>query len=503
MLRPAQAIVRWSCLSAVLLAGGRAQAAELPFADAFAARGFAVGPSGTGTGSTRGATREYGEPKHGGKRGSASIWLSWVAPANGVATFTTAGTTFDTLLSVYAYERELKGGLPGPADPLKPFADLKQVAEQDDDYPTPDATSQVTFGVRAGVRYEVAVDGFAGATGPVTLGWTFSELSQQVPLILSSEADRSVRAGDTLVLSVDIQGSEAVELEWYFNGEDIDGADNYQLVIPNFSQAHVGEYQLEVKFKEGELYSAPIEIQINSEGDATALARDKPLDALDAALAEEAAPSSRVARAALARNAGLGVTRGFSGSQIFNTVFARRDPDEPPHCGLVGSASYWFAYQPPADGTARLDTDGSNFDTVLAVYTFDPPLIGYAGLIPVTCDHNSGPNGLTSRLEFAASKTRTYLVVVDGANQTRGVAHLNYRLLTDTQPPPVAARFLSEQPVLTFPSVLGARYRLESTPALGGTNWTSLTVLEGTGAPLSFTNLPPASTAAFFRVRVE
>ncbi len=503
MLRRPEINRWWILLGAALLLLSRAGAAELPFADAFAQRGFIAGETGAGTGSNVGATRERDEPRHGDRRGYASVWVSWIAPTHGAATFFTAGSTFDTLLAVYAYERELKEGVPGPPDPAKPFDGLRRIAEQDDDHLAPGNASQVTFSVRAGVRYEIAVDGSGWATGTIGLNWSMKTYGFNAPVILSSDADRSVRAGDTLTLSVDVASGEEVELEWYFNGEDIEEADEPTLVIPSFSRANVGEYTLEVKLKkfaDYEVYSAPVEIQINTEGETGALARDKVFDALDFGL-NAATPNARIARSGVRRQAG--VTRGFSGAQIFNTVFARRDPDEPAHCGIVGTASYWFAYQPPADGTALLDTEGSSFDTVLAVYTFDPPLIGYAGLIPVACDHNSGTNGLTSRLEFAASKDRTYLVVVDGANGTRGVAHLNYRLLTATTPPAVSAGVLADRPVLSFPSVLGARYRLESAPALDATTWTTVVVLDGTGEPLGFTNLAPANGAAFFRVRVE
>jgi hypothetical protein len=50
---------------------------------------------------------------------------------------------------------------------------------------------------------------------------------------------------------------------------------------------------------------------------------------------------------------------------------------------------------------------------------------------------------------------------------------------------------------------LGARYRLETAGTLGATNWTTLAVLDGTGESLAFTNVAPATAAAFYRVRVE
>ncbi|HXG48031.1 MAG TPA: immunoglobulin domain-containing protein, partial [Methylomirabilota bacterium] len=132
---------------------------------------------------------------------------------------------------------------------------------------------------------------------------------------------------------------------------------------------------------------------------------------------------------------GVGVSRGYNGSQVFNTAYAAADPTEPNHCDLNGGASYWYAYQPPADGTLILDTVGSSYDTFIAAYTFDPPYSSYADLIPVACDDNgAGTNG-AARLEVAAPQWRQFLVVVDGVNGARGTVHLNYRL--DTNRPPV------------------------------------------------------------------
>jgi hypothetical protein len=74
-----------------------------------------------------------------------------------------------------------------------------------------------------------------------------------------------------------------------------------------------------------------------------------------------------------------------------------------------------------------LDTAGSTYATVLAVYTYAPPLLGYESLIPVACDVGTGGGG-ASRVEFLADPNRVYLVVIDGVNGARGQARLNYVL---------------------------------------------------------------------------
>jgi hypothetical protein len=40
------------------------------------------------------------EPDHDGNPGGKSVWWTWVAPANGLVTVSTQGSTFDTVLAV-------------------------------------------------------------------------------------------------------------------------------------------------------------------------------------------------------------------------------------------------------------------------------------------------------------------------------------------------------------------------------------------------------------------
>ena len=61
-------------------------------------------------------------------------------------------------------------------------------------------------------------------------------------------------------------------------------------------------------------------------------------------------------------------SRGYTGTQIFSTVGGDKDPGEPSHCGEPGGASSWFFYKAPRTGVMMVDTKGSSFDTVLAVY---------------------------------------------------------------------------------------------------------------------------------------
>ncbi|HEY2953148.1 MAG TPA: immunoglobulin domain-containing protein [Verrucomicrobiae bacterium] len=427
---------RWPAL---LLATGlawagltSAQGAGLQFMDNFADRQTTMNVSGQLDGDNTNATVELNEPRHGGKPGGHSVWVSWKAPGDGVARFSTDGSMFDTLLSAYYFSQ--------PADTT--LDKLKEAARNDDESPLAAPASLIQFGARAGVVYHIAVDGYFGATGNIRLRWDFVNVTSPPPIIVSVPGDQAVRQGDTVTLTVDLQATPGLDLQWRYNDNSI-GTAGPTLVITNFQAINAGSYTLRVRIGSVRFELVPTELQINSDGQTNALARDKLMDAAGSPLIGSDGSGGGGngggggGSGLLFRSASLaagGVVRGFNGSQIFDTTFATTDPNEPLHCGVASDASYWLAYQPPTNGTVTLDTIGSTYDTLLAVYTYDPPLTSYAGLIPITCDNDwTGPLG-AARVEFAAVKDRTYAVVVASVNGARGIAQLNY-LLDPSRPP--------------------------------------------------------------------
>ena len=118
-----------------------------------------TGATGTASGSTTTASKEPGEPNH-AFTGEASIWYRWTAPSNGTVTFTTCGSTFDTVLAAYT----------GPA-----VDDLTNVWFNDDGTcPAHTRRSVMPFAATAGVTYHIAVDGYRDARGDVTLNWSMT-----------------------------------------------------------------------------------------------------------------------------------------------------------------------------------------------------------------------------------------------------------------------------------------------------------------------------------------
>jgi len=416
----------WCCLLVIWLGAVTAQGQT--FRDFFADRQTFTASSGRLDQSNTNATIEVGEPKHGGKTGGHSLWISWVAPTNGVVEFKTEASGFDTLLSAYQFTNA--GG--------STFADLREVARADDSEGF-EEESEIEFGVLAGQRYEIAVDGFFGATGEVELKWDFDPLPSPPPIILSSPTDRSVKIGDLVSLVITLTNSAAGEFKWYFNGNELN-VTTTNLVIPSFQTTNVGRYKMRVSADGLQYFSVPTEIQINTDGASNTLAQSKILDSPSTPLigSDGVGPLVRaVPRGEVSASGGDGgVVRGYNGSQIFNTTFAVLDPAEPTHCGVPAGKSYWLFYQPPTNGTVTLDTVGSTYDTIMEVYTFNGALNGYQDLISIGCANDSfGSNG-PARLEVPVVKSRQYIVAVDGVNGSSGTAWLNYNLSTAVLPTP-------------------------------------------------------------------
>jgi hypothetical protein len=118
--------------------------------------------------------------------------------------------------------------------------------------------------------------------------------------------------------------------------------------------------------------------------------------------------------------------RGYTGTQVFSTVGGDKDPGEPDHCGEPGGASSWFFYKAPRSGIMMVDTKGSSFDTVLAVYI--GPGTDFASLTNVACNNDHGPNELWSQVVFDVSAGTMYYIAVDGVGGASGTVKLNYQV---------------------------------------------------------------------------
>ncbi|HUR47317.1 MAG TPA: hypothetical protein VMZ27_15655, partial [Candidatus Saccharimonadales bacterium] len=124
------------------------------------------------------------------------------------------------------------------------------------------------------------------------------------------------------------------------------------------------------------------------------------------------------------------VSMGSIISQTIDTSSGGGFIKETNHCGVIGGASAWLRFQPTQDGTVMIDTIGSRFDTVLAIYRDTNLLVlsSNPGAALVACDNNSAPDGIRSRLQYQTKAGSLYLAVVDGVQSAKGLATINWQL---------------------------------------------------------------------------
>jgi hypothetical protein len=93
-----------------------------PANDNFASALTLAGNTGAITGNNTGATKEAGEPDHVSLPGGKSVWYKWTAQVDGIISFDTIGSDFDTLLAIYT------GASVGALNPVASNDDLDRTS---------------------------------------------------------------------------------------------------------------------------------------------------------------------------------------------------------------------------------------------------------------------------------------------------------------------------------------------------------------------------------------
>jgi ankyrin repeat protein len=102
---------------------------------------------------------------------------------------------------------------------------------------------------------------------------------------------------------------------------------------------------------------------------------------------------------------------------------ATKETGEPDPVGNAGGRSVWWAWTAPSTGMVQIDTIGSNFDTILGVYTG-----GSASgltLVAESDDIDWGGGNSASLVSFNAVAGTTYQIAVDGYDAQWGSITLN------------------------------------------------------------------------------
>ncbi len=104
------------------------------------------------------------------------------------------------------------------------------------------------------------------------------------------------------------------------------------------------------------------------------------------------------------------LARSLPGGYEASNVGASKQPGEPNHGNNRGGKSIWFSWTPMTTQTVVINTIGSHFDTLLAVYRGQT----VQTLTLVKQNDDRRPGQLQSRVQFHAIAGQRYRIAVDG-----------------------------------------------------------------------------------------
>lgn len=361
-----------------------------PSNDDFVDRIVLVNGSTTTTGSNVYATSETSEPINPGVAGGKTVWWEWTAPTGlSSATITTVGSNYDTTLAVYR----------GTS-----LNSLTLVGSNDD---TNGLQSSVTFTPSAGQVYQVQVDGFGSREGNIQLNYPEPDTESDFPVIITQPNDQDVLAETELTLSVEAAGAPQLVYQWYqqVNGiyEPISGATDAIYRVANATLNDQGFYYVSIENGFGRVDSRAVFVSVNYFG---------------------LQPSN---------DDFTGSKRMFGGTSIDvgTNVLATRETMEPlPAQGAQPVESVWYSWTAPSVGEVSFSTEGSDFDTILAVYEGTD----VSTLTQVAVNDDVVPGTFWSRVTFETTAGVEYRIAVDGFGANNGQVVLNHSYSGDIAP---------------------------------------------------------------------
>jgi hypothetical protein len=368
-----------------------------------------TGASGFTPGSNEGATLELDEPIVLEEYElDASVWFQWVAPADGTVTFTTQGSSFDTVLASYEGSE---------------LAALSLVEENDQAFGTDQ--SSITFAVEQEEVYRIQLAGYHGSEGGYGLEWYMADEPVTNDAFLRSRfigglqgryvgttAGATFEDGEpshdgagpgssvwfsaiaavdgTITYEVEPDGFDAVvaiytgtaidALTEVDSGEgsasiEVEPGDDHRIVVDGVTGGDVGPYELS--------WSTEVDVPANDDfADAEVLSGTDPIDG--------------------------------------HNIGATAEVDEPEHAGEPAEHSIWFRWTPDSSGPVSIDTFDSDFDTLLAVYTGS----SLGSLSEVAANDQWGDTA-QSKVSFVAEAGTTYQIAVDGWDGEEGLVRLD------------------------------------------------------------------------------
>lgn len=402
--------------------------------DAFANRISLAGTNFTVTANNSSATKQSGEPKLLGFPPSHSLWWTYTPPTNGSLRIDFSGVGFTPLIGIYTGSSVSK---------LKSVTNVLDYIKR-----------EIVFNVSPKTNYQISVDGYNNEIGGIFLKFDF----QPAPLN-DQFTNRLVLPGDLVSTNSNNRGAtEEVgepkhsgltgnhSLWWTWTAP---ATENVTLAVKGDAFpvrfAVYGGSTLKTLHPVASNY---VENVLMTDLTFTAQKGSNYQIVADSDFANFGAVSLKLNPCSVPANDNFADALALQGSTVSATgsnVGATREAGEPHPGTLSPNHSVWWKWTAPVNGPVAVDTFGSSFDTVLAVYTGT----AITNLTPMASNDDAASGGVTSGVTFDAVAGRTYFVGIDGFSGASGDIHLNL-VSTQLQPLQIDGIRISEDRHFTF-----------------------------------------------------
>ncbi len=398
--------------------------------DIFASATRLSGATVTETGNNSQATKEVGEPNHGGYAGNSggkSLWWRWTSSSDGILTVSTEGSSFDTVVAVYTGTD---------------VAELTTLGH--DDNSGAGQASQLTVRVLPDSVYYIAVDGYNGTSGDVQLNLSVAptefstdgrpvndnladsiSISGSFTTNYGSNQEATVEAGEVQITDAEFWVGQSV---WYSWTAPSDGTVTMDTVGSN--------YDTTLTIYQGTEINNLIEIDQDDDGAATALdslvefrvyageTYHIAVDGYSGSITGRASGSfilniNLLPREGLPDNDTFDFRTGIQGESYTadaDNEKATFEDDEPLHADSISSRTLWWTWTAPDEiGTLTVKViaqDDTDTALSMAVYT-GQNLAGLAG-VGAADDIDDGTEDGTTTVKITTVPGMTYQIAVTG-----------------------------------------------------------------------------------------
>ncbi|MBI1841079.1 MAG: hypothetical protein HYR88_09540 [Verrucomicrobia bacterium] len=378
-----------------------------PSNDRFTSFRLLDGSSGMVRGSSAGAGLDPDETPAGGSDVTGTVWFAWPSSLSGDVTFDTMGSEFDTVIAIYV------------GDDLGSLS----LIGADDNSGDDGVTSLVMFHADPGGRYRIAIGGRNGARGTYRLTWR-----QTLPPPDNDDLSAArLLSGTTGEAFGSVDGATAEVGEPPTDGRAPTASVWFRWTAPRSETVFFTA--------QGSLFASELSVYTGTDyTDLSLVAMGEDLGAGQSAFARFEATEGTTYLVSLdSEDATVGAYTlawnyedlrtpnnefararkliGFSGRISGENYRADNEPGEPMHAGDPGGRSVWYRWPSPADFRVIVETAGSNFDTLLAVYTGEDLVSG----LTLVASNDDFDHQLTSRVTFDARAGVAYYIAVDSA----------------------------------------------------------------------------------------